>query len=57
MGKVSEDYEKDPKYWTQFDETIDSLHIEKVVLANHKTPQNRRRPDQRFTVRCRWSNS
>ena len=41
MGKMSEDYEKDPKYWTQFDETIDSLHIEKVVLANHKTEENR----------------
>lgn len=41
MGKLSEDYEKDPKYWTQFDETIDSLHIEKVVLANHKTEENR----------------
>lgn len=41
MGKLSEDYEKDPRYWTQFDETIDSLHIEKVVLANHKTEENR----------------
>ena len=41
MGKLSEDYEKDPKYWTQFYETIDSLHIEKVVLANHKTEEDR----------------
>ena len=41
MSNINEDRKTDPKYWTQFDETIESLHIEKLVLLNCKTEEER----------------
>ena len=40
MGN-GEDYKTDPRYWTQFDESVETLHIEKLVLPDNKEEEER----------------
>lgn len=41
MGKAIEDAKNDTKYWTQFDEPLESLPIKQLVLANNQAEEPR----------------